>query len=50
MDSVFAKQIGRNVEVYIDNMVIKSPNETTLIKDIEETFKTLETVQMKIKP
>lgn len=36
--------------MYIDDMVIKSPNETTLLKDIEDTFKTLNAVQLKLNP
>lgn len=38
VDSIFVKQIGRNIEIYVDDMVIKSPNETKLLVDIEETF------------
>ena len=35
MDKVFADQIGRNIEVYVDDMVIM------LLQDVEETFKML---------
>nr|KAJ0218881.1 hypothetical protein LSAT_V11C300127070 [Lactuca sativa] len=48
--SIFAKQIGRNIEVYVDDMVIKSPNEEKMMQDIEETFQTLEAVKMKLNP
>jgi hypothetical protein len=27
MDRVFSQQIGRNLEVYIDDMVVKTPEE-----------------------
>ncbi|XP_052621664.1 uncharacterized protein LOC111883765 [Lactuca sativa] len=50
VDSIFAKQIGRNIEVYVDDMVIKSPNEEKILQDIEETFKTLEVTKMKLNP
>ena len=41
-------QIGRNIEVYVKYMVIKSPDEKKLLDDVEETFKTLEKVKMKL--
>nr|KAJ0214035.1 hypothetical protein LSAT_V11C400197270 [Lactuca sativa] len=50
VDSIFAKQIGSNIEVYVDDMVIKSPNEEKMLQDIEETFKTLEVTKMKLNP
>ena len=50
VDSIFAKRIGRNIEVYVDDMVIKSPNEEKMLQDIEETFQTLEAVKMKLNP
>ncbi|XP_052624863.1 uncharacterized protein LOC128132371 [Lactuca sativa] len=50
VDSIFAKKIGRNIEVYVDDMVIKSPNEEKMLQDIEETFKTLEVAKMKLNP
>ena len=33
------KQIGRNVEAYIDDVVVKSKTADDLIADLEETFK-----------
>ncbi|XP_071713651.1 uncharacterized protein [Rutidosis leptorrhynchoides] len=50
VDKVFRKQLGRNVEAYVDAMVIKSPEESTLLRDIQETFDTLQTVNMKLNP
>ena len=32
------QQIGRNVEAYIDDMVVKSKTVDNLIADLEETF------------
>ncbi|KAI3790848.1 hypothetical protein L2E82_04222 [Cichorium intybus] len=46
VDQLFRNQIGRNIEVYVDDMVIKSLEETALITDIEETLKTLEQAKM----
>nr|XP_043637862.1 uncharacterized protein LOC122608850 [Erigeron canadensis] len=38
VDKAFATQIGRNLEAYVDDMVIKSRDEEGLIEDILETF------------
>nr|KAJ0196092.1 hypothetical protein LSAT_V11C700351650 [Lactuca sativa] len=50
MDKVFDDQIGRNIKVYVDDMVIKSRDEETLLQDVEETFKTLVKAHMKLNP
>ncbi|GJV34594.1 reverse transcriptase domain-containing protein [Tanacetum coccineum] len=49
-DKAFQKQIGRNLEVYVDDLVIKSRSEHEIIRDIEETFKTLREINMKLNP
>jgi hypothetical protein len=36
MDRVFSQQIGRNLEVYIDDMVVKTPEEGDHNKDLAE--------------
>ena len=41
VDNAFEKQVGRNLEVYVDDLVIKSHTEDELVRDIEETFRTL---------
>ncbi|KAL4580286.1 hypothetical protein LXL04_016473 [Taraxacum kok-saghyz] len=38
MDKVFEKQIGRNVEAYVDDMVIKSRSDEEFLRDIEEVL------------
>ncbi|XP_076930017.1 uncharacterized protein LOC143594639 [Bidens hawaiensis] len=48
MDKEFKSQIGRNLEVYMDDLVIKSKTEVTMLKDIEETFKKLRSISMKL--
>ncbi|GJZ31907.1 reverse transcriptase domain-containing protein [Tanacetum coccineum] len=50
VDKAFQKQIGRNLEVYMDDLVIKSRTEQEIIRDIEETFKTLRKINMKLNP
>ncbi|GJY31832.1 reverse transcriptase domain-containing protein [Tanacetum coccineum] len=50
VDKAFQKQIGQNLEVYVDDLVIKSRTEQEVIKDIEETFKTLREINMKLNP
>ncbi|XP_042418192.1 uncharacterized protein K02A2.6-like [Zingiber officinale] len=50
MDKIFREQIGRNVEVYVDDILIKSPLAVNLIKDVEETCKTLWQYGMKLNP
>ncbi|XP_076943274.1 uncharacterized protein LOC143613463 [Bidens hawaiensis] len=50
MDREFKSQIGRNLDVYMDDLVVKSKTETTMLKDIEETFKTLKSISMKLNP
>nr|GEW93417.1 reverse transcriptase domain-containing protein [Tanacetum cinerariifolium] len=50
VDKAFHKQIGQNLEVYVDDLVIKSHMEQEVIRDIEETFKTLRRINMKFNP
>nr|GEX52673.1 reverse transcriptase domain-containing protein [Tanacetum cinerariifolium] len=50
VDKDFQKQIGWNLEVYVDDLVIKSRTEQEVIRDIEETFKTLREIKMKLNP
>ncbi|GJV93440.1 hypothetical protein Tco_1541253 [Tanacetum coccineum] len=40
--------MGRNLEAYVDDMVIKSKTDTEMIKDVEETLLTLKKVNMKL--
>ncbi|XP_073019166.1 uncharacterized protein [Primulina eburnea] len=50
MDKVFEKQLGRNVEVYVDDILGKTREVTTLINDLEETFATLMQYGIKLNP
>jgi len=38
MDKIFDLQLGRNLEVYVDDMVIKSDDLLVHIKDLKEVF------------
>nr|GEW88766.1 reverse transcriptase domain-containing protein [Tanacetum cinerariifolium] len=50
VDKAFHKQIGRNLKVYVDDLVIKSRTEDEIVRDIKETFKTLREINMKLNP
>ncbi|GJW12496.1 reverse transcriptase domain-containing protein [Tanacetum coccineum] len=50
VDKAFHKQIRRNLEVYVDDLVIKSRTKDEIVRDIEETFKTLRKINMKLNP
>nr|GEV31516.1 reverse transcriptase domain-containing protein [Tanacetum cinerariifolium] len=50
VDNAFDSQIGQNIEVYIDDLVIKSHTEAEMLKDIGETFRTLRKINMKLNP
>ena len=43
-------QIGRNVEVYVDDMLVKSLDEGRHLDDLQETFNTLRRYNMKLNP
>ena len=48
MNRMFHDQIGRNVEVYVDDMLVKSKEEDNHMDDLGETFKMLCKYQMKL--
>nr|GFA59276.1 reverse transcriptase domain-containing protein [Tanacetum cinerariifolium] len=50
MDKAFESQVGRNIEVYVDDLVVKSYTEAEMMRDIKETFCTLRKVNMKLNP
>ena len=47
---MFSHQIGRNVEVYVDDMLVKSKDEANHLDDLKETFSTLRKCNMKLSP
>ena len=50
VNHMFRPQIGRNVEVYVDDMLVKSLDEGSHLDDLEETFETLRRYKMKLNP
>lgn len=50
VNQMFKKQIGRNVEVYIDDMLVKSKEEEDHLDDLKEMFNTLRQHNMKVNP
>src|SRR5438034_5778715 len=43
-------QLGRNVEAYVDDLVIKTRNQASLIDDLDETFHNLHRTRMMLNP
>ena len=50
VNHMFRLQIGRNVEVYVDDMLVKSLDEGKHLDDLQETFNTLRRYNMKLNP
>ena len=50
VNKVFANQIGRNMEAYIDDMMVKSMSMADHVNDLRETFITLQKHRMKLNP
>ncbi|CAA0831430.1 Unknown protein, partial [Striga hermonthica] len=50
VDQIFKDQLGRNMEVYVDDMLVKSKMEANHVGDLRETFQTLRRYGMKFNP
>ena len=50
MNKMFVHQLGRNVQVYVDDMLVKSVRENDHLNDLQETFNTLRSYNMKLNP
>ena len=50
VNHMFHPQIGRNVEVYVDDMLVKSQDEGKHLDDMQETFDTLRQYHIKLNP
>ena len=48
VNKMFSQQIGRNMEVYVDDMLVKSKEELTHLDYLKETFTTLKKHQMRL--
>ena len=46
----FANQLHRNVDAYIDNVVVKTKEFDSFIPDLEETFNSLRSFRWKLNP
>ena len=47
---MFSQQIGRNMEVHVDNMLMQSNDEVDHLDDLRKTFNTLHKYKMKLNP
>ena len=50
INKTFTHQLGRNVQVYVDDMLVKSVHENDHLNDLQETFDTLRLYNMKLNP
>jgi hypothetical protein len=50
IQAYFKKQLNKNVEAYVDDVVVKTRNSDTLITDFEDTFASLREYQWKLNP
>lgn len=50
MDMVFSSRIGRNLEVYVNDVLIKTRKKLNHVKDLEETFESIRKFNMRLKP
>ena len=50
VNCLFSHQIRRNVEVYVDDILVKSKDEANHLDDLKETFSTLRKYNMKLNP
>uniref|UniRef100_A0A2N9EPX2 Uncharacterized protein n=1 Tax=Fagus sylvatica TaxID=28930 RepID=A0A2N9EPX2_FAGSY len=50
VNKMFHDQIGRNVEVYVDDMLVKSKENEDHLTDLKEAFQALRTYNMKLNP
>ena len=48
MDKTFSEQVGRNVEIYVDDMVVKSLSEEGHLADLQEAFEAVRKHNLKL--
>ena len=46
----FEPQLHRNMEAYMDDIVVKTKDRATLVHDLEETFANLRKINLKLNP
>ncbi|KAL0449404.1 UNVERIFIED_CONTAM: hypothetical protein Slati_1496800 [Sesamum latifolium] len=50
VDKIFRPQLGRNMEVYVDDMLVKSKKTHHHVEDLDETFTVLRKYRLKLNP
>ena len=50
VNKLFKDQIGRNMEVYVDDMLVKSRTQEQFITDLREIFDVLRNLRMRLNP
>ena len=50
VNTMFQPQVGRNVEAYVDDMLVKSKEESWHLANLQDTFETLRRYNMKPNP
>ena len=50
MNKMFAHQLGRNIQVYVDDMLVKNVCKDDHLNDLQETVDTLRSYNMKLNP
>src|SRR3954471_19101814 len=50
MQACLGDQIGKNIEVYIDDIVVKTRDNATLVDDLRKTFDNLDRYVIKLNP
>src|SRR4051812_358038 len=50
VNKLFKHQIGKNIEAYVDDMLVKLTKENDHVKDLQETFEVLKRHNMKLNP
>lgn len=50
VNEIFGDQIGRNMEVYMDDIILKSKKAEMLSQDMRETFEKIWRVGMRLNP
>lgn len=50
VNTIFKHQIGRNMEAYVDDLLVKSKKQDLLVTDLSEVFGVLRTSRMRLNP
>ncbi|KAL0391222.1 UNVERIFIED_CONTAM: hypothetical protein Scaly_0479300 [Sesamum calycinum] len=50
VDKIFRPQLGRNMEVYVEDMLVKNKEARSHVEDLEETFTVLRKYTLKLNP